>query len=34
MNSEPEDIAGKDVKLGLGVMGLLLLAALIVTLLA
>jgi hypothetical protein len=32
--NEPEDIAGKDVRMGLTVMGLLILAALIVTLLA
>jgi hypothetical protein len=34
MNPEPEDIAAKDLKFGFSVMGLLILAALIVTILS
>ncbi len=34
MNEEPEDIAGKDLKFGFSVMGLIVLAALITTILA
>jgi len=34
MNEQPEDIASKDLKFGFGVMGLIVLAALITTILA
>ena len=34
MNDAPEDIAGRDLKMGFSVMGLLILAALIVTILS
>jgi hypothetical protein len=34
MSADSEDIAGRDVKMGLSVMGLLILAALIVTILS
>jgi len=34
MNEESEDIAGRDLKFGFSVMGLLILAALIVTILS